>query len=400
MIQPKDTPPISEKRRSDGRRRSDAAESRFGKRDARASTGVTFRLRRLEPLVAWVFAGYSLWLNIVFDATGFGFWLIVLFAASIGGWGRMFPARQQAAMFFRAALLLVGAVMLELSAGPGSAVGPYAILAPLTLVFYLFLLARPWALGLVFFALAAFGVVGWLTLTAIPWQAVLAYIGVLFAVVPITLEFGKALRLSDESTESMLHDDQTQLYNEAGFFMHGAVLLADCRKNGRPFCMVLLSAADLLDVPGLLGRKVANDLFAQVVRGIARVSREGIAARTDTVEFALLLPGVAADRAASLVKQQLGDPPKVEVKLEAKDAADAKPITIVLDIAIAQAKDKSENIEAIYDGLHTRLTESKAVDKMRGKTVGKGLTLEPYDERVSGPRRISSPTVLMGLHRR
>lgn len=164
--------------------------------------------------------------------------------------------------------------------------------------------------------------------------------------------------------------------------------------------MVLLSAADLLDVPGLLGRKVANDLFAQVVRGIARVSGEGIAARTDAVEFALLLPGVSADRAASLVKQQLGDPPRVEVKLEAKDAADAKPITIVLDMTIAQSKDKSENIEALYDSLHTRWIESKVVDKARGKSVGKGLALEPYDERVSGPRRTASPTVLMDLKHR
>ncbi len=397
MIQAKENTPPTDKRRSEGRRRTDAAESRYGKRDARASTGVTFRLRRLEPQVAWVFAGYSLWLNIVFNATGFGFWLVVLFAACIGGWGRMFPARQQVAMFARAALLLVGAVLLQLSAGPGSAIGPYSILAPLTLVFYLFLLARPWALGLVLFALAAFAMVAWLTLAAVPWQAVLAYTGVLIAVVPITLQFGNALRLSEESTESTLRDDKTQLYNEAGFFVHGAVLLADCRQSGRPFCMVLLSAADLLDVPGLLGRKVANDLFAQVVRGIARVSGEGIAARTDAVEFALLLPGVSADRAAALVKQQLGDPPRVEVKLDAKDGVDAKPITIVLDMAIAQAKDKSENIEALYDGLHTRWTESKAVDKTRGKSVGKGLALEPYDDRVSGPRRIASPTVLMDL---
>ena len=140
MIQAKENTPPTDKRRSEGRRRTDAAESRYGKRDARASTGVTFRLRRLEPQVAWVFAGYSLWLNIVFNATGFGFWLVVLFAACIGGWGRMFPARQQVAMFARAALLLVGAVLLQLSVGPGSAIGPYSILAPLTLVFYLFLL--------------------------------------------------------------------------------------------------------------------------------------------------------------------------------------------------------------------------------------------------------------------
>jgi GGDEF domain-containing protein len=348
-------------------------------------------------LVAWVFAGFTLWLNIVFNVTGMAFWLLVLFAASIGGWSRMFPARRQVGMFSRAVLLLVAALLLQLSAGLGAAIGPYAFLAPLSLVFYLLLLAAPWAIALVLLTLAAFGLSCWLTLAVVAWPAVLAYAGALVCIPLIALQFGSALRLSDENTESSLRDDRTQLYNETGFFVHGAVLLAECRQQGRPFCMVLLNGADLLDIPGLLGRKVANDLFAQVVRGIAGVSGEGIAARTDSVEFALLLPGVTAERAASLVKQQLGDPPNVEVKLEAKDTADPQPITIVLDMAIAQSQDKAENIEELYDTLHARWIASKVPIPKNGPTAAKALVLGPDDDRVSAPRRAASPTVPMDL---
>jgi len=389
----KDSISPQDKRRSPGRRRTDVATRGHFDRDRRAPSSVTFRVRRLEPLVAWVLAGFTLWLNIVFNVTGMEFWLIAFFAACIGGWSRMFPARQQAAMFSRAVLLVVGAVLLQVTSGVGGAIGPYAFLPALTVVFYALVLAVPWAVSLVALTLLVFATACWLTLSSVPWQVVLAYAGFLLGVPPLAMQFGQALRESDENTESSMRDDRTQLYNETGFFVHGAVLLAECRQRERPFSMVLLNGADLLDVPGLLGRKVANDLFAQVVRGIAGVSGEGIAARTDAVEFALLLPGVSAERAAVLVKQQLGDPPKVEVTVDTRGKSEAKPIAIVLDMAIGQAKDKAESLEDLYDSLHV----TWAAPKETGKTVAKVPVLGPDDDRVSGPRRVVSPTVPMSL---
>ena len=388
----KDTQSPNEQRRSTGRRHSDGAAG--AERNGRSYTGaVTFRVRRLEPLLAWVLAGFTLWLNIVFNATGMACWLVAFLAACVGGWSRMYPARQQGVLFARAALLLVGALLLQLTSGAGAAIGPYALLPALIAVFYALLLSTPWAALLMVLTMLAFGVAGWATLPVMPWQAVLAYAGFLVLIPPLAMEFGRALRQSDESTESTLRDDRTQLYNETGFFVHGAVLMAECRQRQRPFCMVLLNGADLLDVPGLLGRKVANDLFAQVVRGLAGVSGEGIAARTESVEFGLLLPGVTADRAAAMVKQQLGDPPKVEVKVGANGKGDAKPIVIVLDMAIAQATDKFQSIEELYDELHAQWVVK---NKETGKAVAKVPVLGPDDDRA-GPRRAASPTVPMPL---
>jgi GGDEF domain-containing protein len=392
----KDSTSPQDKRHTAGRRRSDSTATAQADIRGQSFSGVTFRVRRLEPLLAWVLAGFTLWLNIVFAVSGLAFWLIVFFVACIGGWCRMYPARQQPAMFARAFLLVFGGLLLQISVGPGGATGPYALLPVLAVVFYAFLLSTVWAAVLNVWVLVCFGVSCWLTLSVVPWQWVLAQAGFLVLIPPLAMEFGRALRQSEENTESTLRDDRTQLYNEAGFFVHGAVLLAECRQRQRPFCIVLLNGADLLDVPGLLGRKVANDLFAQVVRGLASVSGEGIAARTESVEFGLLLPGVSAERAATMVKQQLGDPPKVEVKLNTKDRADAKPVTIVLDMAIAQATDKFQSLEELYDALHAQWVVTHHNKQESGKPVAKVPVLGPDDQR-RGPRRAASPTVPMPL---
>ncbi len=362
-----------------------------------ASAAVSFRVGRLEPVLAWALAACTLWTNIVYGVSGMAFWLMAFFAASVGGWSSMFPARRQLILFIRAALLLLGGLFLQVEAGTGAAVGPYAFWPAVVGIFYALLLAAPWAVALVMLVMSQFALACWLTLAAVPWQPVLFYAGCLLAIAPLAIFFGLSLRASDDSAESNLKDERTSLYNEAGFFMHGSVLMAQCQRRDRPFSMVLLNGADLLEIPSLLGRKVANDLFEQVVRGISKVSGEGIAARIDAVEFGLLLPGVGTERATAMVRQILGDPPKVEVKVDGKGAAEAKPIVIVLDMAVAQARDKSQTLEALYDELHARWTLRNKPGISTGKAEAKVPVLGPDDERFAGHQRVAGPTVPMPL---
>lgn len=310
--------------------------------------GVTFRVRRLEPLLAWVLAGCTLWVSILINPPGAHVWLLALFAAAIGGWSRMYPARRQTVLLARGMLLLAGGLLLHLVPGTGGPTGPYFFWPVVVAVFYALLLSTQWAAFLTFAALVEFALACWLAQPSPGWLNALVNAGFLMFIPPLTMVFGQSMRQSDVRAESSMRDARTLLYNETGFFVHGAVLLAECHRRERPFSMVLLSSADLQDIPGQLGRKVANDLFGQVVQGIGAVPGEGIAARTDSVEFALLLPGVTSQRAAALVRQQLGEPPKVEVKIA------GKPITIGLDMAIVQARDKTQAIESLYDMLHAR----------------------------------------------
>jgi len=348
---------------------------------------VSFRVRRLEPLLAWMVAGYILWLNTLLNPVGISVWWMALLAASIGGWSGMFPARHQAVMFFRAVLLVLGAFFLHVAPDSGGATGPYFLCTVLTTVFYALLLSTRWASVLALLAVVEFGLSCWLAQPSPSWQQVLAYAGFIAVVPPLAMVFGGTLRESDEEAESSLRDERTMLYNESGFFVHGAVLLAECRKAGRPFSLVLLNGSDLRDIPELLGRKVANELFSQAVQAIGDIPGEGIAARIDSVEFAVLLPGVTVERAAALVKQRLGDPPQLEVKI------DAKPVVIVLDIAIAQIKDQAQTIEELYDTLHARWSAKQSTHRAP-KT---GPVMDADEGRYGGERPLQSPTVPMPL---
>lgn len=387
----KSSPSTSHPHPADRRRRaSDAAAVSETEDAGLLSSNVTFRLRRLEPLVSWVLAGYTLWVGVLLNAEGTSSWLLAFYAFCVGAWSQKFPARVQGSMLLRGVLLLVGAGVLHFAPGLGGATGAYFFWPCLIAVFYALLLARPWAILLIALAMLEFGLACALAQPATPWFPALVYTAFLLLFPSLAIVFGRSMRESDQRSESSMRDERTLLYNETGFFVHGGVLLAECHKQERPFSMVLLNGADLHDASALLERKVANDLFAQVVQGIAEVPGEGIAARTDAVEFALLLPGVNAERAASLVQQRLGHPPKVEVALE------GKPVTIVLELAIAQPRDKAQSLEELYDTLHARWSRVSAADRsVRTKPMP---LLDPdsgtHDD---GARRAGAPTIPLPL---
>jgi GGDEF domain-containing protein len=349
-----------------------------------------------------VIAGYTLWVGILTNPPGNEVWLMVFFAACVGGWSSKFPARQAAVLLLRAVLLLSGTMLLHGLAGSGGATGPFFNWLVLIAIFYALLLPTPLALVLSALALLEFGLACWLVPPLPRWTDILVHMGFLLMAPPLAMKFGQSMRQSDVRAESSLRDNRTLLYNETGFFVHGAMLLDDCNKRDRPFSMVLLNGRDLRDIPGLLGRKVTNDLFAQIVQGIGAVPGEGIAARTDSVEFALLLPGVTMQGAVALVRQQLGDPPKVEVQIA------GKPVVIGLDMAVSQSTDKTQSLEGLYDALHLRWAERQNLKRRKGdkpdgpaqadKTVKTAPTLPGFDDaQAIIVRHEASPTVPMPL---
>lgn len=381
-------PSLVKRQPADRRRRVVDLPGTVGASSAPPASGtVAFRVRQLEPLVAWTIASYTLWVNILLNPSGFTVWLLALLAASVGGWSRVFPARQQLTLLARALLLLVGAVLLQVEPGSGGATGPYFFWLVLILVFYGLLLSPLWAGVLYVLTLTGFGLACWSAQPASSWLQALPYAGLLVLVSPLASVVGQSLRQSDDQAEAALRDDRTLLYNEAGFFAHGAVLLAECRRRERPFSMVLLNGGDLRDIPDLLGRKVANDLFRQAVQAIGAIPGEGIAARIDAIEFALLLPGTTAVQATELVQQRLGTPPKVELEVN------AKPVVIWLDMNVGQPIDTTQSIEELYDQLHA----SWSSRQVPGPDARRAPILGPDDARSAARSRHIGPTVPMPL---
>ncbi|MRD47785.1 diguanylate cyclase [Caenimonas koreensis DSM 17982] len=331
------------------------AEKRVARRTDNSS--VAFRTSRLEPRLVWAIALFTIWSCLVLSPGASVVWLLALYASSIGAWSRLRPAGHQAIMLARAALLLVGAFVLQVSADTGGADGPYFIWPVMVVAVYSLLVSGRWRYALWSLAALEFVVSRAFSGTAPSWQLALAQAGVLAAICFIAHELRQSMDDMENVVEQASTDPTSRLYNDAGFFANGSLIFDDCRRRNRPFTMVLLYSANLRDVADVAGKKAANQLFGQLVRSIDAATPGGsLAARTDAVEFGLALAGMTAVQAGALLEDKFGQPPKVEVTL-----SDVK-LTVMLDSVVAQATADVATLEDMYDRLRAKLLRRSGVD--------------------------------------
>jgi GGDEF domain-containing protein len=350
---------------------------------------VSFRMRRLEPRLAWATAAYTCWAAALLSPADPVVWALALYAGAIGLWCHRFPALHQGLMFTRGALLLAGALVLQAAPGAGGPTGPYFIWPVMIATFYALALPRRWAVVLVGLALAQFAAANALG-GAGDWRLALALAGALCIFPGVAMLFGRAMRELDRQAEIANIDRGSHLYNEQGFLSHGGELFDECRRARRAFTLILLNCADVAEVSDLTGRQAANLLFARLVDELKGLTpREGLAARTGPAEFAVVLPGVSAQRAAALLHQRLGNPPKVALRSR------GDLITVMLDSAIAEATPDVPTLEDFHERLHAKLLKCFGVElpevPNRSSTLGGLLDAAP---RVPNNAR---PTMPMSL---
>jgi GGDEF domain-containing protein len=311
--------------------------------------GLSPRVQRLEALLAWSLACYMVWAAVFLLPPGYEVWAIALLTGILGAWARQSVARHPAMLLLRALLLLGGVFTLMVVPGPGPLGAWFICLLWLT-IGYALLLPTIWASPLLLLSPLAF-VLACISTGALRWQAATALGGALL--LPwVAVVFGRTLRRAERQVEARRVDKRSQLYNGEGFFANGGELFDSCRNGRRPFSLVLLNGSDLRDAADLLGRRAADQLFAQMVRAIgAATPPGGVAGRTGGVEFALAMPGLTAERAEALVHQHLGRPPKVNIDLGGNKAV------IVLDLVTALAPPEVHSIEELYDRLRAHLRQ-------------------------------------------
>lgn len=320
---------------------------------------VSFRIQRIEHRLLWAFAGFALWLAIVRYAVQPSVWLLAALAMVLAWWSHHTPPRRASQLATRAALLMAVCFFAQSGIGavePGGA----AFALPLLLTgIYTLLLPLRWCA--VLWAVASLDVAGVWVASPLPtdWQGLMAQVGSLAAVTYVAFEYARGAGQVDLIADATRRDRSSRLYNEAGFFTHGGELFEECRKHKRPFTLVLMEAGNLRDVFELAGRKAANQVFAQLVQVIDESTpAAGIAARTDTVEFAMALPNMNGVRAATLLYQKLGQPAKVEVTLA------GSRVIVMLGMVIAEAGPEITSLEDLYDrvrpALQRRMADAEA----------------------------------------
>lgn len=351
---------------------------------ATSATGeVSFLLRRLEPRLAWAIAACSAWAVALLAPSEPGLWVLALYAAAIGLWSRRFPAHRHWLMFARAVLMLEGALVLQMVPAAGGPTGPFFIGVVMVVAFYALALARPWAAALATIALLQLGA-ACLAAPAVDLHLALAQAGVLGVFALVAASFGGALRELDAQVEQARRDRSSRLYNEQGFFSHGAELFEECRRLRRPFSLVLLNAADLHEVSDLVGRNAANQLLEHLAAELsAATPRDGIAARIDAKEFVLALPGLAAERARALLRQHLGEPPSVKLKCQ------GDVVTVMLDAVVAEATPDIASLEDFHERLHAEVLKRVGIElpvmQDKRSTLDKLLADDPPMPRHARP---------------
>jgi diguanylate cyclase (GGDEF)-like protein len=122
---------------------------------------------------------------------------------------------------------------------------------------------------------------------------------------------GQALDPHSASENPSLADPYTGLYNRRGLALKGDALLARLKREGLPACVVELDCSELRTVRDVCGRAAAQKLLCHVATRVVRlVGARGLAARSESTQFTLVLPGTRDD-VAQAVAAEFGDPPRI-----------------------------------------------------------------------------------------
>ena len=155
-------------------------------------------------------------------------------------------------------------------------------------------------------------------------------------------------------------DEATGLYNRHGLAHAGHPVLVQSRRDMKPFSLVVLDFADLLEVRSIYGRATCRRVEARVVQKVKAIAgARGLAARTGKTEFTVLLPAAGRERAEAIVQRQLGKPSRIEF-----DAGDSE-IVLVPDILCETAAPELESVDELYREVAVNMSALRAREQRR-----------------------------------
>jgi GGDEF domain-containing protein len=352
---------------------------------SRSAHRVSFRTRQLERYIPLALAGITALALIFTRSLEPSGWAAVVVAMAIGAWSRAFPAQHQAMLSARAVCLLLCAALLYLQGNASLGAQLLLMWTLATLVGYAILAQWQWALPV-----AAYGVLqyGALTLLQTPaswtdWAFALCHL----LVWPyVALVFGRSNQRSDASLEHSLIDQDTGLYTRQGLFTYGEEVMARYQSDGQPLSLVLIVCRNIEEVGDVLGAKILRKLLGETVNGIAtsvELVGNSLAARFDTGEFVLLLPGADANRSKALLSKKFGDPP--HISLSTKE----RKIRVMLDTAVVVAGKNEHTIESLYAAAQNRLERKQNQLALR-ENAAPGTSLEALKELMKDPPQAES----------
>lgn len=330
---------------------------------ALADAWISHNVRHLERWVAWSIALYTAWVTLFSFPHEPAAWVLVLYAGLIGKWAEARVARQQWEMAGRGLALVIGAYVLQsqLIAGIGNAGDLIFFWLSITCLCYTLMLKPIWGGCVVAFGLIGF-VVGSLQAPQPPPTSQLIGQGGFLAIFPLflTMKFGAVMRRPDDTLENGRIDGSTALYNQAGFAAYGNEMLAECNGDGEPLSVAVFDCRDLLEVRAIYGNRMARRLADRIVCKLSDLSVEhGLAARTGSAEFSVVLPGMGRERALAAIHRVLGNPLRIEM-----DAGDSE-IVLVPGFMVETVEINTTSVEELQGELRSELAWQQEQEQRR-----------------------------------
>ena len=283
---------------------------------ARRTDDVAFSMRALEPWASWAIAGYTALLAMGAPQSE-SLWAFVLYAGLVGKWAELNPARRQPQLFGRALVLLAGAFLLSGPAGADSNSGAdaYFVWLAVTTLAYGFMLRPAWGWSVLATAVTIYLLPRIGQSSPEAWAVMLAEIGFLCIATPLlAMRFGTAMRRNAQVLDEQLTDGTTGLFNRAGLLLRGDELADAARRDRQPVTLALFDCADLGAIYREQGRVAGHQARTLWIRRLGRLAGgRGMVGRTGPTEFAVLLPGLGAEKAQRLILRELGSLDEVEL---------------------------------------------------------------------------------------
>lgn len=147
-------------------------------------------------------------------------------------------------------------------------------------------------------------------------------------------------------------DPRSGLLTSEALLRRGEPLVARSRRGQA--AMVLFDFHDLPDARQLYGRRASEQLVERIGRGMEKLAgRAGLAARTGSIRFAVLLPGLTLQQALDATGRVLGHPCRIEADVAGDDCV------LVPDVAADICEAEPGSISALLDELGQRLDNER-----------------------------------------
>jgi GGDEF domain-containing protein len=149
-------------------------------------------------------------------------------------------------------------------------------------------------------------------------------------------------------------------WHKGAMLAAGDELLERARLENQPVSVAVFALSDLPELESVFGAEIAKDVLNEIalrLQGIA--TSRGLAIRTDSTVFTVLMPGFGRDRAHQAIERTMGSPCCIELN------ADDHEIVLVPEFKVHTMRSDSGSLAQVCQDLCRDIAEAQQLEQRR-----------------------------------